>query len=214
MCFKFWRAPRARVTVLRRALCGALARCAVVPNPGCAPAPSLQPGNAMAGARAGAGSRAQRAAAAEAREKVEALCDADGGVFGDMILGLLDDPADLQRAMSVSKKWRGFAGHDLVWQRFCQPYPMLQLLQTRSGSSYRTLFCQRKLAEHRCCEETARTLSRTDYMLGLEVYDHAGEHVLTKLAPPAGTSDSAWLAHGRFAPCCRQRTWAGVRVAR
>ena len=132
MCFKFWRAPR--VTVLRRALCGALARCAVVPNPGCAPAPSLQPGNAMAGARAGAGSRAQRAAAAEAREKVEALCDADGGgVFGDMILGLLDDPADLQRAMSVSKKWRGFAGHDLAWQRFCQPYPMLQLLQTRTG---------------------------------------------------------------------------------
>ena len=73
----------------------------------------------MAGARAGARSRAQRAAAAEAREKVEALCDADGGgVFGDMILRLLDDPADLQRAMSVSKKWRGFAGHDLVWQRF------------------------------------------------------------------------------------------------
>jgi hypothetical protein len=173
-----------RVTVLRRALCGALARCAVVPNPGCAPAPRLQPGNAVAGARGGSRSRAQRAAAAEAREKVEALCDADGGgVFGDMILRLLDDPADLQRAMSVSKKWRGFAGHDLVWQRFCQPYPMLQLLQTRTGSSYRTLFCQRKLAEHRCCEETARTLSRTDYMLGLEVYDHVGEHVLTKLEP-------------------------------
>eukprot|EP01046_Picozoa_sp_COSAG06_P003349 COSAG06_NODE_129_length_22602_cov_7.116318_27_plen_426_part_00 len=144
----------------------------------------LQPGIAMAEARARAGSRAQRAAAAEAREKVEALCDADGGgVFGDIILRLLDDPADLQRAMSVSKKWRGFAGHDLVWQRFCQPYPMLQLLQTRTGSSYRTLFCQRKLAEHRCREETARTLSRTDYMLGLEVYDHAGNHVLTKLEP-------------------------------
>ena len=93
---------------------------------------------------------------------------------------MLEKPEDLAHAERVCRRWREMGADDSLWEKFCEPYPMLTVIQGAlvHRKTWKQLYGQQALSEARARPEPPAAPRISEYFIGVEVREKKSGRVL------------------------------------